>query len=107
MAMSCNQRPDHSTIAAFVSSMKDQIKPLFSDILLVCDQEGLLGGTFFAIDGCKLSSNASKEWSGKIKDLKKKKQKIERKLTALVKDHIDIDKEERAVGENGKVAERK
>ena len=23
MAMSCNQRPDHSTIAAFVSSMKD------------------------------------------------------------------------------------
>jgi transposase len=97
MAMSCNQRPGHSTIAAFVSSMKDQIKPLFSDILLVCDQEGLLGGTFFAIDGCKLSSNASKEWSGKIKDLKKKKHKIERKLTALVEDHIDIDKEERAV----------
>jgi len=25
MAMSCDQRPDHSTIAAFVSSMKDQI----------------------------------------------------------------------------------
>jgi len=97
MAMSCNQRPDHSTIAAFVSSMKDQIKPLFTDILLVCDQEGLLGGTFFAIDGCKLSSNASKEWSGKIKDLKKKKAKIEGKLAALVEDHIDIDKEEQAV----------
>jgi len=97
MAMSCNQRPDHSTIAAFVSSMKDQIKPLFTDILLVCDQEGLLGGTFFAIDGCKLSSNASKEWSGKINDLKKKKAKIEVKLKALVEDHIDIDKEEQAV----------
>ena len=97
MAMSCNQRPDHSTIAAFVCSMNDQIKPLFTDILLVCEQEGLLGGTFFAIDGCKLSSNASKEWSGKIKDLKKKKQKIEHKLAALVKDHIEIDKEEQAV----------
>jgi transposase len=34
MAMTCNQRPDHSTIAPFVSSMKDQIKPLFRDILL-------------------------------------------------------------------------
>jgi transposase len=33
MAMSCNQRPDHSTVAAFVSSMKDQILPLFRDIL--------------------------------------------------------------------------
>jgi len=80
MAMSCNQRPDHSTIAPFVSSMGDQIKLLFRDILLVCDQEGLLGGSFFAIDGCKMSSNASKEWSGKISDLQKRKQKIESKL---------------------------
>ena len=94
MAMSCDQRPDHSTIASFVSSMKDQIKPLFRDILLVCEQEGLLGGTFFAIDGCKLSGNASKEWSGKIKDLKRKKEKIEGKLKALVEDHIEIDKKQ-------------
>jgi transposase len=73
MAMSCNQRPDHSTIAPFVSSMEDQIKLLFRDILLVCDQERLLGGSFFAIDGCKLSSNASKEWSGKIFAKKERK----------------------------------
>ena len=99
MAMSCNQRPDHSTIAPFVSSMKDQIKPLFRDILLVCDQEGLLGGTFFAIDGCKMSSNASKECSGIICDLQKRKQKIEGKLKALVENHIEIDKEEQAVKE--------
>ena len=97
MAMSCNQRPDHSTIAPFVSSMGDQIKVLFRDILLVCDQEGLLGGSFFAIDGCKMSSNASKEWSGKISDLQKRKQKIESKLKALIEDHIEIDKEEHAV----------
>ena len=99
LALSCNQQPDHSTIASFVSSMKDQIKQLFRDILLVCDQEGLLGGTFFAVDGCKISSNASKEWSGKIKDLKKKKEKIEDKLKALVDDHIQTDKERSGVKE--------
>jgi transposase len=99
MAISCNQRPDHSTIASFVSSMKDQIKPLFRDILLVCEQEDLLSGTFFAIDGCKLSSNASKEWSGKIKDLKRKKEKIEVRVKTLVEDHIEIDKEEHSVKE--------
>jgi transposase len=99
MALSGNQRPDHSTIAAFVSSMKDQILPLFREILLVCEQENLLGGTFFAIDGCKMASNASKDWSGKIKDLKKKKQKIESKLKALVEDHIEIDKAEHDVKE--------
>ncbi len=97
MAMSCNQRPDHSTIATFVSSMKDQIKPLFRDVLLVCEQEGLLGGTFFAIDGCKMPSNASKEWSGKFSELRKRKEKLEDKIKMLVEDNIEKDKEEHAV----------
>ncbi len=94
MAMSCNQRPDHSTIAAFVSSMQDQILPLFCDILLVCEQENLLGGTFFALDGLKLPANASKENSGTVAELKKKKDKIEQKVKRLLKDQIDADKDD-------------
>ena len=94
MAMSCNQRPDHSTIATFVSSMKDQIKPLFRDALLVCEQEGLLGGTFFAIDGCKMPSNASKELGGTFSELQNRKEKIEQKIKLLVEDHIEKDKKE-------------
>jgi transposase len=83
MALACGQQPDHSTIAAFVSSMKDQILPLFRDVLLVCEEQKLLGGTFFALDGCKLPSNASKEWSGRISDLKRRKEKIEQKVLQL------------------------
>ncbi|NIS80098.1 MAG: transposase, partial [Anaerolineales bacterium] len=56
MALACGQRPDHSTIAAFVSSMQDEIVPLFRDVLLVCEEMGLLGGTFFALDGLRLPS---------------------------------------------------
>jgi len=95
MAVSCNQRPDHSTIASFVSSMKDEILPLFRDILLVCEQEKLLGGTFFALDGLKLPSNASKEWSGSISDLKRKKDKIEQKVKKLLEEQVSVDKEDR------------
>ncbi|MFA5183406.1 MAG: transposase [Syntrophales bacterium] len=29
IALTCGRQPDHSTIAAFVSSMKDEILPLF------------------------------------------------------------------------------
>lgn len=97
IALSCDQHPDHSTIAAFVSSMKDQIIPIFSDILLVCEEENLLGGTFFAVDGCKLPSNTSLEWSGKIKDLKRRKEKIERKVKALLEEQVETDKKEAAV----------
>jgi transposase len=33
MVLSCMQQPDHSTIAAFVSLMKEEILPLFRDVL--------------------------------------------------------------------------
>jgi transposase len=94
MALSGNQRPDHSTIAAFVSSMQEQILSLYCDILLVCEQEGLLGGTFFALDGVKLPANASKESSGTVATLKKKRRKIQQKLKRLLKDQIDADKDD-------------
>ena len=92
MALSCGQQPDHSTIATFVSSMKDEIMPLFRDMLLVCDEMELLGGTFFALDGSKVPSNASKEWSGKQADLNRKKEKIEKKVEQLLKEQEEVDK---------------
>jgi transposase len=92
MALACGAQPDHSTIATFVSSMKDEIPSLFADVLLVCEQEDLLGGTFFALDGCKLPSNASKQWSGKISEIHKKKDRLERKVRRLLKKQIEADK---------------
>jgi len=65
MALTCGEQPDHSTIAAFVSSMEEEIKPIFRDVLWVCEEEKLLGGTFFALDGCKLPSNASRVGVGR------------------------------------------
>jgi len=87
MALSCGVKPDHSTIAGFVSSMKGEISPLFRDVLLVCEEEGLLGGTFFALDGLKLPSNASKEWSGTHSQLRMKKDRLEAKVRRLLEEH--------------------
>ena len=100
MALACGQRPDHSTIAAFVSSMQEEIKVLFRDVLLVCEESGLLGGTVFALDGCKLPSNASKEWSGKISDLARKKEKMEKRVTELLKRQVEIDKKDEEGGKD-------
>jgi len=60
MALGCGFQPDHSTIAHFVSSMKDEIESIFCNILLVCEELNLLGGTHFSLDGLKLPSNASR-----------------------------------------------
>jgi transposase len=94
MALCCGQCPDHSTIASFVSSMKDEILPLFRDVLLVCEQENLLGGTVFALDGCKLPSNASRRKSGKVSDLERKKQNIEKRVEGLLKEQEEADKKD-------------
>lgn len=94
IALSCGQHPDHSTIAAFVSSMQKEILLIFRDILMVCEDEKLLGGTLFALDGCKLPTNASKEWSGKISALHKKKETIETRLKQLMEEQIEEDKKD-------------
>ena len=94
MALACGQKPDHSTIAAFVSSMDNEIELLFTKVLLICEEEGLLSGTHFSLDGLKLSSNASKEWSGTFADLKKKQEALERKVKEAVREHRVTDKRE-------------
>ena len=43
MALSCNETPHWTTLAAFVSSHCDAIKSLFERVLLVCEQQRLLG----------------------------------------------------------------
>ena len=91
MALSADTRPHFTTIANFISSMEDVIAPLFRDVLTVCYTEGLIGRQMFAIDGCKISSNCAKEWSGTQKELLKKAEKIERSIEALVARHREED----------------
>src|SRR3990172_4169433 len=69
-------QPHFTTIAHFISAMADEIQPIFRDVLLYCDELVLIGKQMFAIDGCKLPSNASKEWSGTQAEFKKKQQKL-------------------------------
>jgi len=99
MALSCGQKPDHSTFAAFVSSLDKEIGPLFTKVLLICEEEKLLGGTHFSLDGMKLSSNAAKEWSGTFSDLKKKQEALERKVKEALHEHRQADKRENGKSE--------
>ena len=48
----------------------------------------------FAVDGCKISSNASKEWSGTLPDLENKKRKFEHRAKELLERHQDTDRKE-------------
>ncbi len=91
MAISADSHPHFTTIAEFISSSHEEIAKLFQQILLVCDQMGLIGKEMFAIDGCKLPSNASKQWSGNKADLKRKADKIDHAVHSMLRKHRDDD----------------
>jgi len=91
MALSADTRPHFTTIADFISSMDTEVIHLFRDILLVCDDLGLIGKEMFAIDGCKMPSNASKEWSGTRADFEKKAAKLEQVIGQMVTTHREQD----------------
>lgn len=91
MALSGDSQPHFTTIANFVAQMKDVIEPVFTAVLMVCDNQGLIGREMFAIDGCKLPSNASKEWSGTHAEMNSKQKKIDRAVKRMLAVHREED----------------
>ena len=88
-ALSCDSVPHFTTIARFVSSHVHEVEALFEQVLLVCDQQGLLGKELFAIDGCKMSSNASTEHSGTFREMVEKRDKVRRQINHHLKEHTE------------------
>ena len=56
-----NQKPDHATIARFRRRHETALAGLFTDVLELCAEAGLVKVGMIAIDGSKLSANASQE----------------------------------------------
>jgi transposase len=55
-----NVVPDHATIARFIVRHQGALSDLFSEVLRLCDQGGLVKSGVVAIDGTRLSGNASR-----------------------------------------------
>jgi transposase len=91
MALSADTQPHFTTIADFISTLDQEIVRLFLEVLLICDEMNLIGKDMFAVDGCKMPSNASKEWSGTKEELKHKKEKMEKAVRQIMKRHREMD----------------
>jgi transposase len=58
--ISANTHPDHDTVANFRKRFLEQLKPLFTQILLLAREMGLLKLGKVSLDGTKIKANASK-----------------------------------------------
>ncbi len=92
IALSGDSQPHFTTIAGFVSSLGDGIAAIFSQVLFICDKQGLIGREMFAIDGVKLPSNASKSKSGTRADFERQAAKLEAAAKVMLERHREEDR---------------
>ena len=91
IALSGDSAPHFTTIAAFISGLGDDVARLFAQVFYLCDRQGLIGRTMFAIDGVKLPSNASKQKSGTRADFTRQAEKLEAAAKAMLARHREND----------------
>jgi len=91
-ALAEDTEPHYTTISDFISEMGEKAEKVFSEVLLVCDELKLIKGKMFAIDGCKLPSNAAKEWSGTKKELQQKYDNLKKLIKKIVEKHRTNDR---------------
>ena len=82
--IAAQRKPDHATIARFVERHQDALAGLFGDVLGLCAKAGLVGVNVVAVDGSKVSANASREANVDY----------ERLAREIVEDHRAVDAEE-------------
>jgi len=77
--ISCNLRPDHTTLSRFRQNNFDLLEDYFLQIILMAEKEGILDLKHISIDGTKMQASSSVSKSVKEDQLK-------RKIDALRKD---------------------
>jgi len=101
MAISGDSHPHFTTIAKFVATLAEPIGEVFTQVLTVCDREGLIGRQMFAIDGVKLPSNASKAKSGTRAEFQRQATKMRAQVCKIIAQHRSRDQSEGATGTLG------
>jgi transposase len=109
MALTGDRAPHFTTLAGFVRSLGDDIARIFTQVLYICDRQGLIGREMFAIDGVKLPSNASKARSGTRAEFERQAAKLETAVKSMLERHREEDRhatEPDVVAQEGQRLER-
>ena len=100
--LTCNQQPDHDSIAAFRKRHLSELAKLFVQILELCQRAGLVKLGHVAIDGTKIKANASKWRTMSYAAMSEAEAKLTAEVERLLAEAERIDAEEDALYGKGK-----
>jgi transposase len=92
--LSCNQQPDHDSIAGFRQRHLPELGRLFVQVLQLCERAGLVKLGHVAIDGTKIKANASKYQTLSYERMKDAEQELAAEVARLLQEAQRIDDEE-------------
>jgi len=95
--LSCNQQPDHDSIAEFRKRHLKELGQLFVQVLQLCQRAGLVKLGQVAIDGTKIKANASKRESLRYARMSEVEKELEAEVGRLLAEAQRIDDEEDAL----------
>lgn len=85
--------PNFRTINIFRVNFKEEIADVFSQVVLLCEELGLIGFKNLSIDGQKIKANANVFQNKNLKGIKKEKEKIKQQLRKLLEKELDFQRD--------------
>ena len=92
--LSGNQHPDHDSIAAFRKRHLAALAGLFTQVLRLCQEAGLVKLGHVALDGSKVKANASKHKAMSYARLQRSEEELRKEVERLLADAEREDREE-------------
>src|SRR5512144_3318602 len=89
-----NLRPDHATIARFRQRHVEALKGLFTDILRLCKEAGLVKVGVVALDGTKIAADAALEANRTYESIRAEVESIRAEVETMLQEAQATDAEE-------------
>jgi len=100
--LSCNQHPDHDSIAEFRKRHLAALSGLFLQVLQLCQRAGLVKLGHVAVDSTKIKANAAKRQSLTYERMNKTERELSAEVTRLLNEAQRIDEQEDRLYGKGK-----
>lgn len=100
--LSCDQHPDHDSIATFRQRHLQELGQLFVQVLQLCERAGLVKLGHVAVDGTKIKANASKYQSLSYQRMKEIEPELAAEVERLLGAAQQLDEEEDRLYGKGK-----
>ncbi|MEA2592098.1 MAG: hypothetical protein QOD62_1929 [Actinomycetota bacterium] len=82
--ITANRVPDHATIARFRQANRPAMKELFTEVLRLCEEAGLVAAGVIAIDGTKIAASASSKRNRSAEAIDKEVDQLELEVEGLL-----------------------